>query len=327
MGNVLAILFSGFNPLAAIAVSVAPFGIPATPFWIYVCAALIFVAGMIRILPELPREHGIDRILPFGRLFFAMPMAVFASEHFTLTPVIAGLVPRWIPWHTFWAYLVGAAFFCAALSIATLVQARLAATLLGATFLIFVLIMDLPAAVTHPSNRFFWALALRELSFGAAALAFAMSPWSSRRRQPSPARNWVIVPRLFIAIGALFYGIEDVLHPRFVPVVPLQKLTPEWIHGRIFIAFLVGVMLIAGGICFLMHRTSRIAGTVLAMTILLAILWVYLPMLIAAPADLVALNYFFDTLLYCGAILLLTGALDPPTSALPSTDSLRQSAN
>jgi len=33
-------------------------------------------------------------------------------------------------------------------------------------------------------------------------------------------------------------------------------------------------------------------------------------MLLRAPADIVALNYFFDTLLFSGAILLLANAID-----------------
>jgi len=74
-----------------------------------------------------PQEHGIDKIVPFGRLFFAIPLAVFGSEHFTATAGIARLVPHWIPAHTFWVYLVGLAFLCVALSIAVLVRARLAA--------------------------------------------------------------------------------------------------------------------------------------------------------------------------------------------------------
>src|SRR5437879_1173296 len=151
-------------PLAA-----APLGIPATAFWIYVCASLLFIIGFIKILQELPQEHGIDKIMPFGRLFLAIPMAVFASEHFTTTAGIADLIPAWIPAHTFWVYLVGLAFLCAALSIAILVQARLAAALLGMTWLIFVLVMDIPAVVAEPGNRFFWALALRQLAFSGGA--------------------------------------------------------------------------------------------------------------------------------------------------------------
>jgi hypothetical protein len=33
-------------------------------------------------------------------------------------------------------------------------------------------------------------------------------------------------------------------------------------------------------------------------------------MLLAAPTDLVALNFFFDTLLFCGTILLLANLID-----------------
>jgi uncharacterized membrane protein len=33
-------------------------------------------------------------------------------------------------------------------------------------------------------------------------------------------------------------------------------------------------------------------------------------MLLAAPTDVVALNFFFDTLLFCGAILLLANSID-----------------
>jgi hypothetical protein len=55
------------------------------------------------------------------------------------------------------------------------------------------------------------------------------------------------------------------------------------------------------------------AATSLGFTILLTVLWIYLPTLLAAPTDLVALNYFFDTLLFCGAILLLANAIDKET--------------
>ena len=137
------------------ALAFAPFGIPAITFWIYVSASLVFIIGNIRIFRELPHEHGVDKILPFGRLFFAIPIAVFGSEHFTATANVASLVPRWIPAPTFWVYLTGLAFICAAVSIAILVQARLAAALVGMTMLIFVLVMDVPAVVAQPGNRFF----------------------------------------------------------------------------------------------------------------------------------------------------------------------------
>ena len=303
-------------PAVVPALAFAPFGMPAMAFWIYVCASLLFIIGFIKIFGELPQEQGVEKIMPFGRMFFAIPMAVFGSEHFTATANIATLVPRWIPAHTFWVYLVGAGFICAAISIAVLVQARLAA-LVGMTMLIFVLVMDLPGTLAHPGNRFFWALALRQLAFSGGAFAFAMSPWSTQPGPPSRAqltKALVPIPRFFVGIPSLFYGVEHLLHPEYAPGIPLQKLTPEWIPGRIVLSYFVGLILILAGVCLLVNQKTRMAATSLGLTILLTVLWIYLPMLLAAPTDVVALNYFFDTLLFCGAILLLANAMDKKTA-------------
>jgi uncharacterized membrane protein len=291
-------------------------GIPVPVFWIYVSASLLFMIGLIKILGELRQEHGVDKIMPFGRLFFAIPLAVFGSEHFTFTANVAALVPRWIPAPTFWVYLVGLAFLGAALSIAILFQARLAAALVGMALLIFVFAMDLPAVVANPGNRFFWALALRQLAFSGGAFAFAMCPWSTRSTRPRESSRAQLTKalaamlRFFVGLPSLFYGVEHLLHPEYVPGVPLQKLTPEWIPGRIFLSYFVGVILILAGVCLLVNKKARTAATALGLTILLTVLWIYLPMLLAAPTDVVALNFFFDTLLFCGAILLLANSLD-----------------
>jgi uncharacterized membrane protein YphA (DoxX/SURF4 family) len=213
----------------------------------------------------------------------------------------------------FWTYFVGVAFLGAALSIAVLVQARLAAMLVGMTMFMFVLVMDMPAVAANPHNRFFWALALRQLAFSGGAFAFAMSPSSTRPRPPSPAQPtpaWAAFPRFFVGIPSVFYGVEHLLHPAYVPGIPLQRLTPEWIPGRMFLSYFVGLMLILAGACLLTNKKPRMAATALGLTILLTVFWIYLPMLLAEPKDVVALNFFFDTLLFSGAILLLANAMN-----------------
>ncbi|HEY6804941.1 MAG TPA: hypothetical protein VI306_15305 [Pyrinomonadaceae bacterium] len=292
-------------------------GIPTIAFWMYVAALLVFIIGLIKIFGELPHERGVYKVWPFGRLFFAVPLAVFGSEHFTLTASIAALVPRWIPAHIFWVYLVGVAFLCAAFSIAVLIKARLAAALVGVTMLIFVLVMDMPGVIAQPGNRFFWALALRQLAFSGGALAFAMSPSSSPTRQPSRAHPIALlatIPRFFVGVPSIFYGVEHLLHPEYVPGIPLQKLTPDWIPGHIALSYFVGAVLILAGVCLVVNKNTALAATALGLTIVLTVLWIYLPMLIAAPTDVVALNFFFDTLLFSGAILLLAKATDKDTA-------------
>src|SRR5262245_2220747 len=138
------------------ALAFPPFGLTVIAFWMYACAALLFIIGLIKIFGELSQGRWLDKITPFGRLFFAIPLAVFGSEHFTVTADIARIVPRWIPAHTFWVYLVGVALICAAVSIAVMVQARLAADLLGLMFLLFVLMMDLPGMMAQATTRLSW---------------------------------------------------------------------------------------------------------------------------------------------------------------------------
>src|SRR5499427_248600 len=130
--------------------------IPREVNWCYLVFGVVLAIGLVTIFlrGDWQRARGIDKLMLFGPIFYAAPLAAFGTEHFTLTKIIASLVPAWIPWHLFWAYFVGACFIAAALSLVTGIQARLAASLLGLTFFLFVVLMDAPAWARHPENRF-----------------------------------------------------------------------------------------------------------------------------------------------------------------------------
>jgi uncharacterized membrane protein len=287
--------------------TLAVLGMPSIVFWGYFAAATLLVVGLLKVIEdELPQAHGLNKVMPIGRLCFAIPMAVFGTEHFTITTDIATMVPSWIPAHTFWVYLVGVALIAAALSITVKMQSRLSATLLGVMFCLFVVLMDIPAAVADPSDRFSWTLALRELAFGSGALAFAGAQMRAQRARGGPAL--VTFARFVIGIAAVFYGVEHFLHPTLATGVPLQKIMPEWIPGRLFWAYAAGAVLVASGACLVANKKARQAAAYLGVIILLLVLFEYLPMLIAGPKDIVNVNYFFDTLAFGGAVLLLADA-------------------
>src|SRR5260370_14384705 len=167
---------------ASLAAALAGFGFPSRIFWLYFFGTVVLIVGLVKILKdELPQTHGLDKIMPFGRLFLTIPLAVFGTEDFTNTADVAKGVPRWFPAHVFWVYLVGIALIAAALSITIQIQSPLAATLLGAMFFSFVLLIDIPGIIAHASNRFFWALGLREIAFSGGALAYAGSHGRSGR--------------------------------------------------------------------------------------------------------------------------------------------------
>ncbi len=296
-------------PAPALMLTLEVFSIPAPVFWPYFNGLAILAIGLPIILKnEVLQARGLDKLMPFGRLFYAIPLAVFAGEHFTLGRLMAGGLPAWIPAHVFLVYFVGVALVAAALSIVVKKYSQLAATLLGTMILLFVVLLHIPRVAANPHDRISWAVALRDLSFSGGAFAFA----GAQRKLQSTSRTSLLVTlaRYTIAVTAIFFGVEHFLHPEFAPGVPLAKITPTWIPLRLFWAYLAGAVLLVAGACLLINKKSRLAATFLGLTILLIVLVIYLPILISIPSDIGnGLNYIADTLMFSGTILLLAEAL------------------
>src|ERR1041385_8068078 len=140
--------------------------IPSQVIWSYSVGGGVFAIGLLTIFlyGHWQRAQRLDKLILLGPLLYAAPLAGFGTEHFTITKVIASLVPAWIPWHLFWAYFVGACFIFGPLSLVTMIQARIAASLLALNFFLFVVLMDAPGWVRHPANRFALTLQVRQLS-------------------------------------------------------------------------------------------------------------------------------------------------------------------
>ena len=283
------------------------YAVPTTVLWPNVTAVVFLAIGLLIIVPEVRQAQGLDKVLPFGRLFFAVPMAVFGADHFVFAQSIAPLVPRWIPAHLFWVYLVGVALFAAALSIIVKRYSKLAATLLGIMLFLFVVLMHIPGILAGPADRFAWAIGLRDLSFSGGAFALAGAQMKTRPGQGVPAL--VTIGRFFIGIAALFFGVEHFLHPYYVPGIPLDRLTPEWIPGRLFWAYAGGAVIFAAGAFLVANKNTRLAAICLGIIILLQVLFVYGPILAANLSSVDdGLNYFADTIAFSGAALLLADA-------------------
>ena len=300
-------LFSPRQPLAALLAAVA---MPVPVIWAYVAATAVLLIGLAVIFKnELPQLRGIDRLYPFGRLCYAIPLAVFSTEHFNFTTGIASMIPQWIPWHLFWAYFVGCALFAASLAITTRIQAGLAAAGCGLMFFLFVMFMTVPALKEDPINRISWALFFRELGFSGGATAFAGAHWMNKHGARRAA--WLVTTGRCLMTGSfLLFGVENFLHPLNMPVVPLEKFMPAFIPAQHLWSYLAGAALLVAGVCMVLNKHTRRAATVLGLVILFVELIVYVPLLLSVPGDMdQGLNYFFDTLMYGGAVLLLAEAL------------------
>ena len=298
--------------------------LPSVVLWSYVVAGVVLAIGLVatRLRDDWSNARGLDKLILLGPPFYAAPLAGFGTEHFTRAEVIAAIVPAFIPWPRFWAYFVGACFIAAALSLVTGIRARLAASLLALTFFLFVVLMDIPGWLPDPRNRFALALALRELSFsgGALALAASLTARSHERREEILAT----VARYFVAIPVLVYSFEQFMHGSHVPAVPLNRLTPDYVYGHAVWTYLAAVVYAVGGSLLLVGRKTRAAASWLGLTVLLVVLVVYVPIGVVERMSIDnGFNYLADTLMFCGAVLLLAGGMpreawrsEPAASAL-----------
>lgn len=292
--------------LPAVAVLLA---IPSTVIWAYSAFGAILAIGLVVIIlrGDWQKARGLEKLILFGPLFYAAPLAAFGTEHFTLAAAVASLVPAWIPWHLFWTYFVGACFIAAPLSIVTRVRARLATSSLALTFFFFVVLMDVPGWAEDPRDRFAAALALRELSFSGGALALAAS--LTRQSSERAAHILATIARYFVAIPVLYYSFEQFRHGNYVPGIPLNRLTPEYVFGHAIWTYSAAVVYAVAGIPLLVGKKTRAAATYIGLTVLFVELVVYVPIAVADRASIVGFNFLGDTLMYCGAIFLLAGAM------------------
>ncbi|HXJ14184.1 MAG TPA: hypothetical protein VNH19_18055 [Candidatus Limnocylindrales bacterium] len=284
--------------------------IPGEVIWSYFAGGVVLAVGLVAIVfrGDWQKARGFDKLILFGPLFYAAPVAAFGVEHFTLTEAVASIIPAWIPWHQFWVYFLGGCFIAAALSVVTRIQARLAAGLLGLTFFLFVVLMHGPGWAQDPGNRFALTVALRELSFSGGALALAAS-LTGERRERGPDLLATIA-RYLVAIPVLFFSFEQFMHGQNVPGVPLKPLTPEYVFGHAIWTYVAAVVYAVTGILLLVGKKTRIAATWLGLTVLFVELVVYVPIGVVERASLSkGLNYVADTLMFCGTVLLLAGAM------------------
>jgi uncharacterized membrane protein len=282
----------------------------STNFWMGLAGLVYLAAGVFVLRKEISAARGWDKLISLGCVFIAVPLAVFAPEHFRGPEFIQQMVPSWMPAHWFWPNFIGCALLAAAASLTVRKFVRSSSTLLGLMFFLFVCMIYLPSALRHPNNRFAWTYALRDLSFSGGA--WALAGLHSRASSPQPSKWMILFGRIVLAIAAIFFAVQHFLHPQFAPGVPLELMTPSWVPFPSVWGYIAGAILLASGIGLALNKQSRIAAASIGALMTVLTLFPYLLILILAHGGSEineGLNYVADTLLYAGAALALASAL------------------
>jgi uncharacterized membrane protein len=282
----------------------------STNFWMGLAGLIYLVAGVFILRKDIIAARSWDKLILLGAVFIAVPLAVFAPEHFRGPEFVGNMVPSYMPARWFWPYFIGCALLAAATSLTFRKFLRLSSTLLGLMFFLFVCMIYSRGVLRHPGSRFAWIYLLRDLSFCAGA--WALASLYSRASSPQLSKWMLVFARLVIATAAIFYGVQHFLHPDFAPGVPLELKMPSWVPLPSVGAYLTGAVLLVSGILLALNKKPRIAAASIGALMTVLTLFLYMVMLVRAPGAPEfneAINYVADTLLYAGAALALASAL------------------
>jgi uncharacterized membrane protein len=238
-----------------------------------------------------------QKLAPFGRLFFAIAMLAFGVQQVVYLDFVTRALPRLpasIGFHQVLACVSGAFLFTAGLAIITGRGARVAALALGVVILAAFALFYLPQLMTTTPNGGLWTNAGKGLALagGAFIVAGSLSRQNSRR-----------LATLGIFLFAAFLILCGIEHFIYVPFV--ATLVPSWIPGHVFWTYFSGFALIAGGLGIIVPKTRRVAALLTGVMIFLWVVLLHIPRALADLHNANETTAVFEALAFAGVAFLI----------------------
>lgn len=203
-----------------------------------------------------------------GRWLFGIPWIGVGCQHFIYADFVSNIVPAYMPWRIGWVYITAICMMAAGIAVLSgkwMTQAARMLALMMGLFLIMVhptLLIPEPGAIMH------WTRFLQDISITGVALILG----GLGRRGG----------RLVYAIALIFLGAEH-----FWSVAYVSGRIPDWMPARIVWDWLVGALIMAGGLGLALVKGRvlyRIGLGLGIMLVLLAAIY-HIPVLIAEPRN------------------------------------------
>lgn len=253
-----------------------------------------------------------DKLIPFGRVFFAVALIGLGIEHFIFEDFVTGRAPAWpeaVPGGLVWAYLTGIALI--GMSLATLAgkQARAAALLVGGLIFIWALLRHVPVVASDPFLSGAWTEAGKALTLFGGALAIAGTFPNIDVDRTGLLWRFVNLERTFLLLGqiclGLFLVITGIQHFMFTEGV--ASLIPSWFPGdAVFWTYFAGIALIAGGVGLNVPLTAWLAALLSGAMVFSWFFIVHIPRAFVSVSDGIAV---FEALAVAGIAFVLAGCL------------------
>lgn len=147
----------------------------------FVALAMCGGAWILASAAPLEEREKADPFLRVGRYFFALAFVAFGVQHFVYARYGAGLGPPWYLGQPLLVCLIGLVFVAAGASIILGRETQMAAKLLGATLMLFFLLLYVPRIIRELHNPGPWTSGFETLALCGCALVLTSSLPSEER--------------------------------------------------------------------------------------------------------------------------------------------------
>jgi uncharacterized membrane protein len=190
-------------------------------------------------------------------------------------------LPRWMPWHAGLAYLSGAVLVAGGGALLARRTMRLAALALAINFSVWLLLCNLPAALSKPRVVGYWeGCGLNMTVIAGAWILVALSGSSLAGGRLLFGDNGVKLARRVFAVGIPLIGLAH-----FVNAHEATAYVPSWFPLPIGWVYATGAAHVAAGLALLFGVVPRLAATLEAAQITAFVLIAHIPAVCRSPAD------------------------------------------
>jgi uncharacterized membrane protein len=224
-------------------------------------------------------------------------------------------VPPWVPLRQWLAYVSGAVLLASGLALIAGKTTRLAALVLTVNFSVWLLLLNLPNTLAHPTVVGSWegcGLNMTVVAGGWILLALSSRPPPGRAARLLGESGVKLARRLY-ALGLPLIALAHFLNARAA-----TEYVPEWLPLRIGWVYLTGAGHMATGLAILFGVLPELAALLEAGQITTFVILTHIPAVYRAPNDRVQWAMLFYALAIAGSAWLVAATFrNGPPSRLP----------
>jgi uncharacterized membrane protein len=232
----------------------------------------------------ITQEAGAMRVASVGRAVFAVTMAGLGI----ISLFQRDFDPVWAPVQEHVAAREVLVYLCALISLASGIgllwrrTAALAARALFASFLIWLLLVRLPAIYLEPGVDSWWAACMTAVMAAGAWVLYVWfaTDWDRQHAGFAIGDKGLRIARVLYGLALIPFGIAHFLYLKHT-----AELVPGWLPWHVEWAYFTGGAFIAAGVGLVINVCARLAATLSVVEIGTFLLLVWVPIVAAGSKD------------------------------------------